>query len=741
MWLDRWSLDSPRLRRTAWLSGLAAVAAVAGFHVLYYFPRAVDDMYIFLRYAANLAHGDGLVYNPGERVEGFSSPVWVLLLALGELLGTGGLGWAKLLALGAVAALFVGIYRFARERLALGAPAALLACAFSALDSYLVSWSLWGLETPLFLALMLWTAVLLGRVADGGATRRTTLAGGAVAGLFALSRPEAPLFLAALGAAALLEPLRLPAVRERLRRLWLPGAVALALFLAWLLFRRTYYGLWWPHTYYAKQLTGFHWSHLAPLWSQGAGGLERIFVWGGLALAALLAVRRRTLVPLLVALAAGWFTATAFLDWMPNVRHLLPLYVVLPFGWAWAAERAAAWRRNDATGWCARAPGRAAAAAAVLVLLGAGLGIARTDARYSLYDFHTHGGEHRWILRKTWAKWIDTWLCLRRIAPPHVRAMDAFDMGMITQLYRLLEADARPLAETWYVGRDIGRVGWLAEARVFDTDGLFTPAVVQDAEWRRRRDPSPELVRRALDRPVVMTELMTPWDLWAREDPELRRRYRPWWPGDWGLLTPREARVPSPEQILERYRRAAARMPQAFYTMTLYGEAVGAALQKRLEFVRQAALDNEQPVVGAAPAGLPGSGVTLESVAQFRGCTVEPETAAPGQELRVTCWFLVLGGTEQRLRVFLHFDHTEGRAYRFQADHEPAAGFSSTDRWRPGETVRDVSRVIVPPDAPAGPFRLFTGLFDGDRRLRGYPASTLDPDGRVPGPGVRVEPK
>lgn len=733
-------LESPRLRRGAWIAGLAAVAAVAAFHVLYYFPRAVDDMYIFLRYADNLVHGRGLVYNPGERVEGFSSPVWVLLLALGAPFGGVGVGWSKLLAVASLAALFAGIDRFARERLALGAPAALLACAFAALNSYLISWSLWGLETPLFLALLLWTAVLAGRVAEG-AGRRDRIALGVVAGLFALSRPEAPLFLAALGAAAALEPLRPAAIRERLARLRLPGLAALAPLLAWLLFRRAYYGLWWPHTYYAKHLSGFHANHLAPLWGQGAGRLELVFLWGGLALAVLLAARRRSLVPLLVALAAAGFTATAFLDWMPNVRHLLPLYLVLPFGWAWAAERAATWRRAEAAGWRGRAPAWTAAAAAAAVLLGAGLGIARTDARYSPYDFHTHGDGERWILPKTWGKWIDTWLCLRRIAPPHVRAMDVFEMGMITQLYRLLEADDRPLEETWYVGRDIGRVGWLAPARIFDTEGLFTPAVVRDETWRRHHEPSPDLVRAAFERPVVMTELLSPWDVLARSDEEVRRRYRPWWPDDWGLLTPRDGRLPPAEQVVERYEWAAARMPQTFFAMTLYGEAVGAALEKRLEFVRVAAPDNAWPVAGAAPAGLEGSGVTLERVAELRGCTIEPEAAAPGDELRVTCWFLVLGGTERRLRVFLHFDHEEGGPYRFQADHEPAAGFWPTDRWRPGETVRDVARVTVPPDAPGGAYRLFVGLFEGDHRLRGHPAEALDPDGRVRGPRLRVAPK
>jgi len=46
-----------------------------------------DDPMVSMRYAANLANGDGLVWNPGgERVEGFSNPLWVGAMALVHLL-------------------------------------------------------------------------------------------------------------------------------------------------------------------------------------------------------------------------------------------------------------------------------------------------------------------------------------------------------------------------------------------------------------------------------------------------------------------------------------------------------------------------------------------------------------------------------------------------------------------------------------------------------------------------------
>lgn len=43
--------------------------------------QGFDDAYISFRYARNLAEGHGPVFNPGERVEGYSNPLFVLLVA------------------------------------------------------------------------------------------------------------------------------------------------------------------------------------------------------------------------------------------------------------------------------------------------------------------------------------------------------------------------------------------------------------------------------------------------------------------------------------------------------------------------------------------------------------------------------------------------------------------------------------------------------------------------------------
>jgi len=72
--------------------GLAAfaVAAVLLLGLAFHFVNLTfDDAFISFRYAENLAEGRGLVFTPGERVEGYSNPLWTVLLAIPTALGAG----------------------------------------------------------------------------------------------------------------------------------------------------------------------------------------------------------------------------------------------------------------------------------------------------------------------------------------------------------------------------------------------------------------------------------------------------------------------------------------------------------------------------------------------------------------------------------------------------------------------------------------------------------------------------
>lgn len=136
--------------------GLVAVCVGNLIHVLS-FNFISDDAFIALRYVRNLIDGHGLVFNPGDRVEGFTSPLWIMLLA-----GLGYLGIDLLTAarfLGVLAGLVTMIVAYElvasiddnnRE----ASEWALLAPLIIAANGSFACWAASGLKTPLFTALV-----------------------------------------------------------------------------------------------------------------------------------------------------------------------------------------------------------------------------------------------------------------------------------------------------------------------------------------------------------------------------------------------------------------------------------------------------------------------------------------------------------------------------------------------------------------------------------------------------------
>jgi len=203
-----------------------------------------DDAYISYRYAHNLAVGNGLVFNPGERVEGFSNLLYVLLLTPAEALaGRDGIyavstGLNLLFAAAALALL----YGFARPRLgdrAAGALAVLFALCPS-LWAAIAS----GLETPLVLLIQIATWILAERVVEEKAGRRAVLGLCALAALSVLARADG--FVTPLLAAGFL------GLRGRWRSSAAVVAATLAVFGALSALRLSYYGWPLPNTYYVK---------------------------------------------------------------------------------------------------------------------------------------------------------------------------------------------------------------------------------------------------------------------------------------------------------------------------------------------------------------------------------------------------------------------------------------------------------------------------------------------------------
>ena len=197
-----------------------------------------DDTYISLRFAQNLVAGEGLVFNPGERVEGFTNPLWTLLGAVPLALGLDPFVFLKVAGALCLAGLVVSLARATRD---LGS--GLVAPVVVAASASVVFWSQSGMETVAFaLAAAEGTRRLGAAVRDG---QDPGLGTGLVWAAAALSRPEG---VAWFGLAWLVSGLS-----ARRPRAWAVCAVGFAVPVGiWQVFRLAYYGAWLPNTFYAK---------------------------------------------------------------------------------------------------------------------------------------------------------------------------------------------------------------------------------------------------------------------------------------------------------------------------------------------------------------------------------------------------------------------------------------------------------------------------------------------------------
>jgi hypothetical protein len=154
-------------------------------------PSASEDAYITFRYARNLTRGLGLVFNPGERVMGFTSPLWTVWSALGIALFKDPVGWSRATTLALEALALVLVTRMLLK--AFGAKAAWTFALFYASWTFLAATAVSGMENSAFFALLALSAWLV--------ERRSSLSGVAL-GLLALMRPEGVLcaLIVSLGA-------------------------------------------------------------------------------------------------------------------------------------------------------------------------------------------------------------------------------------------------------------------------------------------------------------------------------------------------------------------------------------------------------------------------------------------------------------------------------------------------------------------------------------------------------------
>jgi len=236
--------------RLAIIVAFSAVALLS--HSLFLFrlqgETCIDDAYISFAYARNLSLGHGLVMNPGERVEGYTNFLWVVLMAVVHRLGFDVPLAARFLslALGLSVIVYTLLFLALGDRSRAALLSATVAGAVLSVDGSLARWSQDGMETILFSLLALVSVCRAIREHEAPYKYPLSSLYFAVA---TGTRPEGALLFAASLCFRLFVPAAQRISRRRLAHIigWYCAVV-----LPYLGWRWLYYGYLLPNTFYAK---------------------------------------------------------------------------------------------------------------------------------------------------------------------------------------------------------------------------------------------------------------------------------------------------------------------------------------------------------------------------------------------------------------------------------------------------------------------------------------------------------
>lgn len=324
---------------------LVGALALFAFLALQTAPFVPDDSFISYRYAANLAEGMGLRFNPGDApVEGYSNFLWIVFLALASRAGIDPVVAGSFLS-GLFGGLMIVALWLLLRRLGRVGPDLLIPVGLLAVAAPLLLYAVSGMETSLFAFLLLGLMLAAER-----AWARSSAAGGMMLGvvgvLLALTRPEGIIALPVV-----LLCLAILARRDGRTAMWRGMVVAALLFTVVLVI------------YHAWRVTYFGDFRPTPLLSKGASGdvllgsaianLRQFFVRQTHYYTPLAYYYVAIAVPAVVAAGIAWrrdenrpvewmalvlavvFAAIYlnFVDWMPGMRYYAPLVglLLIPF--------------------------------------------------------------------------------------------------------------------------------------------------------------------------------------------------------------------------------------------------------------------------------------------------------------------------------------------------------------------------------------------------------------------------
>lgn len=212
-----------------------------------YLRFVCDDAFISFRYAKNFAQGHGLVYNIGEKVEGYTNFLWTLLLSLSAVIGLDVVAVSQALGLIFGLGTVLLLLRLNKKLYPTESPFDYLAPLLLVSCGAFAAWCTGGLETSIFTFLAFLGAFFF--VSGLNQSQHFAFSGIGFA-LACLTRLDG-LVLAGVTFVFLCY-LTLVSNRTRPKDLWAWALAFSAPFLLYFIWRWSYYGAFLPNAFYVK---------------------------------------------------------------------------------------------------------------------------------------------------------------------------------------------------------------------------------------------------------------------------------------------------------------------------------------------------------------------------------------------------------------------------------------------------------------------------------------------------------
>ncbi len=300
------------------------------YHCLYWYGQAIDDAFITFRYSRNLLDGLGIVFNPGERVEGYSNFSWLLLITLGMKAGFTPIMTARFLGVlsgvGGILCSYSIYNQLSSRPQSFGS---LLAPLLLATNTFYCYWSFTGMETSFFCFVMILAVCLFFKENGKGFPLSACFFG-----LLCLSRPEGVGYLGAfLAVEGLLQYKGRKSsdhsTRYMSRYTWSFYIIIFTFISGYLAFKMLYYGTIIPNPYYSKTKLPFqnlNIKYLTNFFIHHSVGLLLMSVVS--VVACIRSCEKKTWF-LISLLFFNYYFITYGTDWMPNYRffvHTMPVF-------------------------------------------------------------------------------------------------------------------------------------------------------------------------------------------------------------------------------------------------------------------------------------------------------------------------------------------------------------------------------------------------------------------------------